>query len=462
MKIKYSIWALVLAALVPLGLFIFLKIGYLKNFRYDRDTAYHYDFSESESQFHYIALSENGFRWPDFRENIDTVFLEIDVESSILSLLSDPWIEIHYDGKRIRQYFEPNAAGKRYLNLSPFLKRGGRPDSLAALSGHRISWETGQARLVSFQNELRLDKVRVLVLAPHPDDAEIAAYGLYSKTASSVITVTAGDAGPPIFDDIFSEEEIASKVKGIVRTIESVAIPLLGGIDPKQVWNLGYFDGRLDEMQANPNLPVTSHFTSDTDIQTYRKYNFNPLPSHNGKATWVNLVQDLATIFKEIQPQIIVAPHPLNDWHADHQLTTIAAIEAMQKANLTQGHFLLYTNHPTYSYAAPFGPRDAIASLPPWFGENLVFSRIYSHPLDPQTQKRKLLSLEGMHDLRTLDWRRPSLVWSPLKNILKVLVSTVLGASRFDYFTRAPRPNELFFVLPFSSGEALKHAYLKK
>ena len=34
----------------------------------------------------------------------------------------------------------------------------------------------------------------MLVIAPHPDDAEIAAYGLYTDTAATVATLTAGDA----------------------------------------------------------------------------------------------------------------------------------------------------------------------------------------------------------------------------------------------------------------------------
>ena len=32
---------------------------------------------------------------------------------------------------------------------------------------------------------------RVLVVAPHPDDAEIAAFGLYADTRATVVTLTA-------------------------------------------------------------------------------------------------------------------------------------------------------------------------------------------------------------------------------------------------------------------------------
>ena len=38
------------------------------------------------------------------------------------------------------------------------------------------------------------DDERVLVVAPHPDDAEIAAFGFYADTRAMVVTVTAGDA----------------------------------------------------------------------------------------------------------------------------------------------------------------------------------------------------------------------------------------------------------------------------
>ena len=82
----------------------------------------------------------------------------------------------------IEQVFEDGARGRRFLDLSPFLRAGAsageRSRSRPTASGR------GSGRPpVPFRNPASsaLATLRVLVVAPHPDDAEIAAFGVYSS-----------------------------------------------------------------------------------------------------------------------------------------------------------------------------------------------------------------------------------------------------------------------------------------
>src|SRR5919106_6384419 len=80
-------------------------------------------------------------------------------------------------------------------------------------------------------------------------------------------------------------------------------------------------------------------------------------------------------------------------------------------------------------------------SLPPWSTSDIAVERVYSHPVGPVLQRRKLFALESMHDLRlspeeqdTCDvpglQRRPDYPRVP----------------EVDYLRRGPRSEELFFV----------------
>ena len=106
--------------------------------------------------------------------------------------LFEPAVEIRAGDFCDIQYFERGVQGARFLNISRLL------DSKAAgervhLNGHRLTWEVERPRLHICREKVTADD-RVLVVAPHPDDAEIAAFGLYADTRATVVTLTAGDA----------------------------------------------------------------------------------------------------------------------------------------------------------------------------------------------------------------------------------------------------------------------------
>ena len=62
----------------------------------------------------------------------------------------------------------------------------------------------GAAPLRLFANGLDLSRP-MLVLAPHPDDAEIAAFGLYANRNATIVTVTTGNAGPRSYEAMFTD-----------------------------------------------------------------------------------------------------------------------------------------------------------------------------------------------------------------------------------------------------------------
>src|SRR2546422_867970 len=66
------------------------------------------------------------------------------------------------------------------------------PGKRVILRGFHVAWPAGAARLHVCHESIRSED-RVLVIAPHPDDAELAAFGLYADTRATIVTVTAGD-----------------------------------------------------------------------------------------------------------------------------------------------------------------------------------------------------------------------------------------------------------------------------
>jgi LmbE family N-acetylglucosaminyl deacetylase len=69
----------------------------------------------------------------------------------------------------------------------------------------------------------------VLLVAPHPDDAEIGAFGLYSCARSTVLTVSAGDYVDGRYADLAADEAGQRDLGGEVRALDSVAVPQWGG-----------------------------------------------------------------------------------------------------------------------------------------------------------------------------------------------------------------------------------------
>ena len=205
-----------------------------------------------------------------------------------------------------------------------------------SLRGDGVTFTAPAARLRLFDGGLDLSK-SMLVLAPHPDDAEIAAFGLYANRNASVVTVTAG-------------QRRRADLRGGVRR-SGGSLPLQGThprhrqhhrfrgrgrIPPERAFNMGYFDARLAEMHDKRDAVVPEMYRPNTDINVYRRENIGSLlPLRPRESKWGNLVDDMLALLKKVKPAVIVAPHPQLDTHRDHQFTdgrAVRSARAMEQA----------------------------------------------------------------------------------------------------------------------------------
>ena len=402
-----------------------------------RDDSDPYEFAAADGVTHVIRLSRIAdgvrFTWPRTVTPWDTALLAVHSRGAE----QDPYVEVSVGEFRIQQYLDTNAVGVRWLNLAGLREQlaGGTE---VVIRTHAVTLEAETATLRLFDNHLDLQQ-RVLVIAPHPDDAEIAAFGLYADRQASVVTVTAGNAGDMNYRASVSDPAEHYALKGYLRAVDSVTIPWQGNIPPERTANLGYFDGQLEAMYPAPTQTFPEVYSANTDVALYRRANLSKLVSSAARSnTWQHLVEDLVEVLRKVNPGIVVMPDPRLDTHPDHEFTSVALGQALEQ---WQGNpiFLLYTNH-TDSNHYPYGPAGTVVSLPP-SERHVTMQKIYSHPTAHALQIRKLFALESMHDLRL----------SPDEQIAcgSVTIAHRPDYPRIpeeDYFRRAPRANELFFL----------------
>src|SRR6202045_4196740 len=416
--------------------------------RYESDT---YEFASADSVVHVIRLSRIAdgvrFTWPRTVTQWDTALLAV----RSWGAEQDPWVEVSVGEFRIQQYLDTNAVGARWLNLSGLREQlaGGAE---VIIRTHAVTLEAETATLHLFDNHLDLQQ-RILVIAPHPDDAEIAAFGLYADRQASGVTITPGNAGDMKFRASVSDPAEHYSLKGYLRAVDSVTIPWQGNIPPERTANLGYFDGRLDAMYLAPRQTFPEVYSANTDVALYRRANLSKLVSSAARSnTWQHLVEDLLEVLRKVNPGIVGMPDPRLDTHPDHEFTSVALVQALEQ---WQGNplFLLYTNK-TVADHYPYGPAGTVVSLSPSEGHVSV-QKIYSHPTAHALQVRKLFALESMHDLRL----------SPDEQITcgSVTIARRPDYPRIpeeDYFRRAPRANELFYLFDKTGVRAVIQDFL--
>lgn len=380
--------------------------------------------------------------------------LELDVSTSILGHIADPWIELKAGDLRDAQYFERGAKGTRLVNISRLLVSGIRGSRQIDIKGRRISCREGLARL-HVCNERPLPDDRFLIVAPHPDDAEIAAYGLYCDTASTIVTLTAGDAS-----DWFSRIErpvsrFSRNLVARVRVWNSLTIPQLGGLSRESVINLCFPDGQLRNLHMNRSRQIDGE--EIIDRASLRKLNSCPALRENTTYNWDTLVADLEQVISKAKPTIVVTPHPKLDPHPDHLFTTLAVSHALKRAAVDLRRMYFYLVHNSRSELWPFGPAGSGVTFPPVMPEDgYNASGFYFHPLSEQRQREKFIALEAMHDLRDLPWPN-----DPQHNIWRRLSREArgfahgMGTAPTSYLRRAVRPDELFLVTSFEKGAEL-------
>lgn len=441
-----------------------LSLPALNNYMYGCEVTADYTYNFNTDPGSLLRVNTKIFRdhfiLPQNTGNWDTGFLKINLKSNLSGRIIEPYVEIEAQGKSFKQYFVRGAQGIRYLNVSML---SGQKIDKVTLRGHHLTWDMQDGQLLLFSNQ-KISGKRILVISPHPDDAELAAFGLYSHRDSFIVTITDGGASAKKYDYLFSDagKENSHALAAKLRVIDSLTVPYMGDISPVRCINLGYPDGTLQEMYKFPSREVRGRYFSRPYVSTARKYNLYPLPALPVEATWPNLVRSLSIILDKIQPDIIVAPHPLLDSHPDHHFSSIALFEALGKCGICKKSALyLYTNHRADFY--PYGTSDSWVSLPPFF-QNSTFNSIYSYQLSSDESVEKRFAIHAMHDIGP----SPPKADIGFFDLMKTLVFDVGSYIKYNthlsesYYRRTLRPNELFFVYAYKDVPALISEFEKR
>ncbi|WP_263081128.1 PIG-L family deacetylase [Endozoicomonas sp. Mp262] len=399
--------------------------------RYNPSKDYEYHFSNAR---HFeTAYKKNKITLPpEVVDNNHTLLLEVDCKASLLGHMFDPYIEMEGTNKRSRQYLERGCGGKRYLNISHI-----KPSESGTINIHpkfcRLKDEN--CRIIAFENPHIANK-RTLIVAPHADDAEIAAFGVYSSNPESmIVTITAGESEPGSALRKLTESHHESVVlKGKLRSWDSIAIPLWAGLQPNQVINLGYSDNSLEDMHLNPSKTLPADNRAE-----FRQFNSIRLETdRHDDASWQTLIQDLKEIILNYKPEVIITPHSTMDAHRDHQFSTKAIQEVLKNHSTYKPVLLYYINHLPNTDLWPFGPHGSVIAPPPG---TYNIAGIYSSPVSKATQINKACSLEMMHDLRNpIKFKHRVRQW--LQN--KLINRPVHPLSHEPYLRKSVRENELF------------------
>ncbi|WP_061289473.1 PIG-L deacetylase family protein [Azotobacter vinelandii] len=379
----------------------------------------------------------------------ETLILEVRVTAGPLGRLFDPQVWIGDD----RQDFERGVDGLRYLNLS------GQQEALRAGSLRirgRFCKLAGTATLHVLSNPDYAGR-RLLIVAPHADDAELAAFGLYSRSPEvAIVTLTQGEIEAGRYRRFGLDPAAAARFKGRLRCWDSLAVPLWGGVPQSRCVQLGYYCLQLPAMAAEPQRSFGSRESGESDIRSARRHNPLPLPGDaDGAPTWSNLVADLRALLEHFRPEVVVTPHPELDPHADHVAASRALLEAAAGSAWRPGTLLLYANHLHDNDRWPMGPADGGIALPPAI-EPLPADGLWSPCLDAGARLDKAAALAMQHDLQTP---------LPAKKRLRRLIQRFLAGRRWpltgddEFFRKAVRRHELFWVRPCTADAPAMHAH---
>ncbi|MER2564967.1 MAG: PIG-L family deacetylase [Myxococcaceae bacterium] len=192
----------------------------------------------------------------------------------------------------------------------------------------------------------------VLVLAPHPDDEVLMAAGVIDRAVKQglrveVVLVTNGD--------------FTCKRDGRVRQAETLTALTKLGVEASRVHFLGYPDGHLHELTAEPLAPFERINAAGACVRTNETWSGKPVTS-------TALLDDLTELLDRLRPADVYLPHGI-DTHRDHAATYVFFRRALDRLALpTRAHRSVIHRHEDLcwpgSCAAPWQPKEALPPLP--------------------------------------------------------------------------------------------------
>lgn len=411
---------------------IFIVIKRAKKYKYNASQSYNYHLDKN--LITKTKLENNTLLLPQNFQEFDTLFLKVELTFSPLSYIFKPYFEI----ENIKHYFEYGAKGSRYLNISHI------NNETLTLKLNTLKLATNEVSLYGLKNNINLAK-KTLILAPHADDAEIAAFGFYKSAENvTIVTTTAGEHGVCNYCEIYENDKRRQSLKKAeLRAFDALSVPLLGNVAMQNSLTLGYFGESLKWMSEHKNECASSYIDEIESMDNFRKVSHAniTLPGHV-KPTYNSFLNDLKEIIQQLKPEIILTPHPVIDSHNDHKYSTFALLEALKSTN-HKCKLLLYTNHLKQSETYPIGEMYSSITLPP-NKKDFYFDSIFSFELDKDLQIDKFFALETIHDLR--DSFLVISIKKSFKHLNKMIKRKVSGKDK-SYYKRAVRANELFFVV---------------
>ena len=428
------LWVLPLALVV---LWVVHEAWFADHLFYSPQDDYQYRFPESVQSIQLTMLDRLQVPAELLPQTAQvTLMAKVQIESTWLGRWFDPSICVGDD----QQTFERGAQGVRYLNLM------GQTQALVseglAVQGKfcRIAPEV---ELYVFTQPSPVSE-NIMILAPHADDAELAAFGLYSSAESvSIVTLTQGEIEAEHYQRLGLSQQQAAQLKGRLRSWDSMAIPLWGGVAQANCVQLGYYCMQLPNMQQQPNVPFASKQSGEADIRSARQHNLLKLPADaTGLPTWHNLVADITACLMHFKPDVVVMPHPEIDPHADHIATTQALFQALAQSEWQPKRLFLYANHLHDNDRWPMGNANTGVALPPAMLE-LPADELFSYVLSDEQQLDKAMALLMQHDLQPPQ---------PFKKRLRRIIQQVLTGRRWpktgenEFLRKAVRKHELFWV----------------
>lgn len=429
-----------IALVLALVFWIVHEAWFADHLFYSPRDSYRHDFPDNAWQGAAALGADNCLSVSgDLPADADTLVLECTVKATFLGFLFDPRVLIETPEDCDRQDFERRVCGRRYVNLSGLCK----PLLADRLRVRSRFCRVVPTRLFAFSHPDYAQK-RTMIIAPHADDAELAAFGLYHRcTNATIVTLTQGEIEARHYERLGLDKEQAARLKGRLRTWNSLAVPLWGGVPMTQCIQLGYFCMRLPAMHEQPDVPFGSKESGELDIRRARAFNALRLPGDaDAKPTWNNLLADLSALIEHHRPEVVVLPHLQLDPHPDHIHASLALNAAIEKSQWKPETKLLYANHLHDNDRWPMGPADCGIALPPAI-EPLPSLAVWSPVLDADMRLDKAMALTMQHDLQ---------VPLPLKKRVRRVIQALLLGRRWpitggdEFFRKAVRRHELFWV----------------